>query len=124
MEDIRGQIIGYGSGFFVLLTNLLPTTTLLSPKGLGIKSSRKVRGTARLVGGKKIPIGDLKMTYAVVGYTAIDAERDLAVLEVRAFDVDPLVLASNSDSGGIKKNDRIYVVGNPKGVEGSLSTVS
>ncbi len=122
MEDIRGQIIGYGSGFFVLPDQLATNYHVIRPERVGNKIVKKVRGTARLVGGKKIPIGDLKMTYAVVGYTAIDAERDLAVLKVRAFDVDPLVLASNSNSDGVEKNDRIYVVGNPKGVEGSLST--
>lgn len=122
MENTRGQIIGYGSGFFVLPDQLATNYHVIRPERVGNKVVKKVRGTARLVGGEKIPIGDLKMTYAVVGYTAIDAARDLAVLKVRAFDVDPLVLASNTNSSGMKKNDRIYVVGNPKGVEGTLST--
>lgn len=70
-------------------------------------------GTARLVKTNR--------EYAIVGYTAIDAERDLAILKVRAFSVKPLSLG-RSDS--IQVNDDIYAVGNPLGrpyLEGTVS---
>ena len=70
-------------------------------------------GTARLVNANR--------EYAIVGYTAIDAGRDLAILKVRAFGVEPLLLGH---SNSIQVNDDIYAVGNPLGrpfLEGTVS---
>ena len=61
------------------------------------------------------------MSYAIVGYTAVDPDRDLAILKVRAFGVKPLCL-SNGDN--IRVNDEVYAVGNPLGrpdLEGTVS---
>ena len=96
--------VGTGSGFFVKPGQIATNYHVI--KGA-------VRGTARLVGTNKI--------YAIVGYTAIDAKRDLVILKVRAFGVDPLVLGG---SDNIKINDDIYAVGNPLGrsyLEGTVS---
>ncbi len=98
-----------GSGFFV---------------GAGLIATNyhvirgKVRGTATLVGSKK-------PAFAIIGYTAIDADRDLAILKVRAFDVEPLFFA-NSDE--VHRGESVYVVGNPLGLvnvvsDGKISSI-
>ena len=96
---------GTGTGFFVR-SDLIATNYHVIEGALG--------GTARLVGGTK-------MSYAIVGYTAVDPDRDLAILKVRAFGVEPLRLGN---SGNIKVNDDVYAVGNPLGesyLEGTVS---
>ena len=90
-----------GSGFFV-------GPDLIATNYHVVKGA--VEGTARIV--------KTGMTYAIVGYTAVDPDRDLAILKVRAFDVKPLLLGDNND---ISNNTPIYVVGSPKGIEGTLS---
>ena len=95
---------GTGSGFFV---------------GPGLIATNfhviegRTRGTAKLVGTNK--------EYVIVGYTAVDPERDLAILKVRAFDVKPLRLGNGDD---FQVNDDVYAVGNPLGrayLEGTVS---
>jgi S1-C subfamily serine protease len=48
--------------------------------------------------------------YAIIGYTTIDAKRDMAILKVRAFGVKSLSLGNSEN---IKINDNVYAVGNP-----------
>ena len=94
-----------GTGFFV-------RPDLIATNHHVIKAA--IRGTARLVGHKK-------RSYAIIGYTAIDADRDLAILKVRAFGVKPLLLGNSEN---IKVNDDVYAVGNPLGrsyLEGTVS---
>lgn len=101
MEYADPEKKGTGSGFFV-------GPDLIATNYHVVKEA--VEGTARIV--------KTGMTYAIVGYTAVDPDRDLAILKVRAFDVKPLLLGDNND---ISNNIPIYVVGNPKGIEGTLS---
>ena len=63
------------------------------------------------------------MSYAIVGYTAVDPDpvRDLAILKVRAFDVKPLSLG-NSDN--VEIDDNVYAVGTPLGRFDLQGTVS
>lgn len=105
MEYADPEKKGTGTGFFV-------RSDLIATNYHVIK--RAVSGTARLIGGKK-------MSYAIVGYTAVDPDRDLAILKVRAFNVKPLRLG-NGDN--IHLNDEVYAVGNPLGrpyLEGTVS---
>ena len=72
--------------------------------------SGKVRGTVRLVGTNR--------KYAIIGYTAIDPDHDLAILKVRAFGMKPLPLG---DSEKVKQGHSIYPVGNPLGLVNVVS---
>ena len=88
-----GSGSGSGSGFFVKHGQIATNYHV-------IKGS--VRGTARLVGTNR--------EYAIIGYTAIDPERDLAILKVRAFGVEPLVLG---DSEKVDRGESVYAIGSP-----------
>ena len=97
-----------GSGFFVAPGQIATNFHVVE---------RTVRGTARLVGTDK--------KYAIVGYTAVDAERDLAILKVRAFGVPPLILG---DSEKVNQGNPVYPVGNPRGLvnvvsDGKISSI-
>ena len=93
LENDNGET-SIGSGFFVG-TDLIATNYHVI-KGM-------VRGIATLVGSKKL-------VFAIIGYTAIDADLDLAILKVRAFDVAPLFLANSNE---VHRGESVYVVGNP-----------
>lgn len=94
-----------GTGFFV-------RPDLIATNHHVIKGA--LRGTAQLVRKDKI--------YAIIGYTAIDPDRDLAILKVRAFDIKTLPLLSRGEN--IEISDDVYAVGNPLGkgyLEGTVS---
>ena len=127
VEYEDGQVIGAtglskGSGFFVKPNQIATNYHVIGPKQLsykkadgnnGIVSLHRLRGTARLVGTDR--------EYAIIGYTAIDQNRDLAILKVRSFGVKPLLLGNSEN---IKVNDDVYAVGNPLGrryLEGTVS---
>lgn len=111
-KDRKGKIIdskiGTGSGFFVG-PGLIATNYHVIDSAL--------RGTARLVRTEK--------EYAIIGYTAIDPDRDLAILKVRAFGAKPLPLG---DSEEVHRGDSVYPVGNPLGLvnvvsDGQISSI-
>lgn len=126
----KGEIVeahlSTGSGFFVTSDQIATNYHVISPERKTynkdddkneIVFSHPLRGTARLVGTNR--------EYAIIGYTAIDPDRDLAILKVRAFGVKPL---SHSDSGEVNQGEAVYPIGNPLGLanvvsEGQISSV-
>ena len=108
IETKRDSGSGFGSGFFVGPSQIATNFHVI--KGA-------VEATARLVGTEK--------KYAIVGYTALDADRDLAILKVRAFGVKPLQLG-NSDH--VEQGMKAYPIGNPLGLvnvasDGKISSI-
>ena len=118
-----------GSGFFVtpdqiatnfhIIKEVVGDTLEVNSKKCIIIEKGAVEATARLVGTEK--------KYAIVGYTALDADRDLAILKVRAFGVKPLKLG-DSDSTRVKQGTAAYPIGNPLGVvnvvsDGKISSI-
>ena len=101
MEDVNGQPISLGSGFFV--RNGQIATNLHVVEGAA-------RGYAKLVGQKT--------KYDIEGITAIDPQRDLLILKVSAFGLQALSLG---DSDAVQVGEPVYAVGNPKGLEGTFS---
>ena len=101
MQDSNGLSLGFGSGFFVK-PNLIATNYHVI--------AGAASGTAKLVGKHT--------TYKIEGFTATDKYNDLALLKVSASGIKPLPLG-NSDA--VKIGETIYVVGNPKGLEGTFS---
>ena len=101
MQDSTGEIIGIGSGFFV-------QQDLIATNYHVIEGA--ARGTAKLVGKYS--------KYTIEGVTATDKDNDLVLLKVSAFGIKPLPLG-NSDR--VKIGTQVYVVGSPKGLEGTFS---
>ena len=101
MQDSTGEILGIGSGFFV-------RQDLIATNYHVIEGA--ARGTAKLVG---------KYTkYTIEGVTATNTYNNLVLLKVSASDIKPLPL-ENSDR--VRIGERVYVAGNPKGLEGTFS---
>ena len=101
MEDANGQPLTLGSGFFV--RNSQVATNLHVVKGAS-------RGYAKMVGQKT--------KYDIEGITAVDAERDLVILKISVPGAQGIPLG---DSDTVQVGAPIYVVGNPRGLEGTFS---
>ena len=101
MQDRNGEIIGFGSGFFVRY-NLIATNYHV------IEGA--ARGVAKLV--------DRNRTYTIEGITATDKANDLALLKVSVYGINPLLLG---DSNMVRIGETVYVAGNPMGLEGTIS---
>lgn len=126
---VHDQNAGTGSGFFVTpdqtATNYIATNYhVIAPRYSRDRNGEVIlihplRGTARLVGTDR--------EYAIIGYTAIDVDRDLAIVKVNAFDVNPLILGDSSASS-VKQGTTVYPIGNPVGLvnvvsDGKISSV-
>lgn len=138
MKDSTGKTIGFGSGFFV-------TENLIATNYHVIEGA--VSGTARLVENtRNMPkfnnpelnkaytnyINEYE-TYTIKGSTAIDEVNDLVLLEIATRVKDPEMLEiyrkllpiqplSLGNSDEVKTGAPVYVVGNPKGLEGTFSS--
>ena len=108
MRDRNGIPLGQGSGFFVR-HNLIATNYHV------IEGA--AHGTAKLAGKD--------MTYTIEGITVADPTNDLALLKVKLpniltilVGIQPLTLG---DSDTVRVGETVYVVGNPMGLEGTIS---
>ena len=106
MKDANGQLHGVGSGFFIGPGEI--ATNFHVVEGT-------FEGSAKLFGQDK--------RYEIEGYTALDVNNDLIVLKIKAPDktiVDTPVLLLG-DMSEVHIGDVIYAVGNPSGLEGTIS---
>ena len=106
MEDSSGQPHGGGSGFFVREDEI--ATNFHVVEGAD-------KGSAKLFGQDEL--------YDIEGYTALDVDNDLVILKIKnpdekTIDVSALPLG---DSDDVHSGDTIYAVGNPVGLEGTIS---
>jgi S1-C subfamily serine protease/tetratricopeptide (TPR) repeat protein len=101
MESANGEDRYLGSGFFV-------REGIVATNFHVVKGSAK--GSARVVG--------MKTEYPIAGIVGIDRERDLVLLSVPGAKAPSLPLG---DSSQLAVGDEVYVVGNPKGLEGTFS---
>lgn len=103
MEDGQGQPLSFGSGF-VVRPGVVATNMLVV--------SGASRGWAKLVGHPK--------RFAVEGTVAIDEENDLALLAVSGIAAAPSLRLADSTKVAI--GDEIFALGNPLGLEGTVSS--
>lgn len=96
-----GKGIGLGSGFFV------------KPDGVFVTNFHVVEGAAAVV----IKLPDDRM-FEVTGMVAVRPEDDLVVLKVEA---EGLPVVSLGDSDTVKVGDRVIAIGNPLGLENTVS---
>ena len=101
MKDSTGTTLSFGSGFFVKPNQIATNFHVIA----GAR-----QGTAKLVGKDT--------RYQIEGIVATDKDNDLAVLNVTASGVTPLSLG---DSDTVNIGAKVYVAGNPKGLEGTFS---
>lgn len=106
MEDSNGQSHGGGSGFFVREDEI--ATNFHVVEGAD-------KGSAKLFGQDEL--------YDIEGYTALDVDNDLVILKIKnpdqkTIDISALPLG---DSDDVHAGDTIYAVGNPVGLEGTIS---
>ncbi len=101
MEDVNGQPLSLGSGFFIRSGEIASNLHVI--KGAS-------RGYAKIVGEKT--------KYDIEGITGIDPVRDLVLLKISAGRTRPLSLGN---SGAVQVGDPVYAIGNPKGLEGTFS---
>ncbi|HEY1900965.1 MAG TPA: S1C family serine protease [Terracidiphilus sp.] len=100
MTDSNGQPLSLGSGFFVS-NNVIATNAHVIEGAFG--------GTARLV--------ENSHAMQILGTVAIDRHADLALLKV-----DKSAPALNlNQNPNLNVGDKVYVVGNPLGLEGTFS---
>jgi tetratricopeptide (TPR) repeat protein len=99
--EAKGKTTSFGSGFVVRAGAV--ATNLHVVEG-------SVRGSARLVG--------MSDEYRVAGILALDREQDLVLLSVPGINAPSLSLG---DSSRVAVGDGVYVVGNPRGLEGTFS---
>ena len=101
MEDAQGQPISLGSGFFV--EGGYVATNVHVVRGAS-------RGTVKLIG--KPDKGE------IVGIAAVDVARDLVLLTVKDLSAPPLPLGKSKH---VTVGEEIYAIGNPQGLEGTIS---
>lgn len=106
MEDSNGQPHGVGSGFFV--GNGEIATNFHVIEGANKGSAKLFNRTER---------------YDIEGYTALDVNNDLIILKLQ--NIDQAIVSrealSLGNSESVRIGDTIYAVGNPEGLEGTIS---
>ena len=110
MKDSSGQQRGSGSGFFVG-PGLIATNYHVVSGAAG--------GHAEILGENVM--SEEKTKFDIEGYTAVNRERDLAILKVSG--ISPLELPIGN-SGNTGRNDPVYAVGTPLGrvyLKGTIS---
>lgn len=100
-EDSAGKRFSLGSGFFVRADAVVTNYHVIEGAS---------RVFAKLIGQKTL--------YEVAGTIAIDKNADLALLKINGVRGLPVSLG---DSNQAEIGDVIYVIGNPEGLEGTLS---
>ncbi len=100
MNDSKGQPVSLGSGFFI-------APGIIATNAHVIEGAAS--GTAKLIGSEK--------KLSIQGTIALDRHTDLALLKV---DGSALALNLGPDAKPAV-GDRVYVVGNPLGLEGTFS---
>lgn len=106
MEDSNGQPLGIGSGFFVRENEVVTNFHV-------VEGAHK--GSAKMFNQNE--------RYTIEEYTALDVDNDLVILKINDPDNKiagtPALSLGNSDK--IHIGETIYAVGNPRGLEGTIS---
>ena len=103
MNYRNNNSVSMGSGFFVQSNTIATNYHVIEGAA---------RGIIKLVG--------MPTKYTIDSILGVDEDNDLALLKVSGSSgTKPLTLINDSDT--VKVMDAVYVVGNPKGLEGTLS---
>jgi hypothetical protein len=100
MSDLQGQPVSLGSGFFI-------ADGIIATNAHVIEGA--ARGTAKLIGSEQ--------KFSIQGIVALDRHTDLALLKVGS--AAPVLNLGPEAKPTV--GDKVYVVGNPLGLEGTFS---
>lgn len=100
MEDKFKQPLSLGSGFIVEEGKVITNLHVIEDAKFGY---------AVISGENKL--------HKIEGYFSVDSTNDLALLSVPTLKGDPLRISDNTSEIG----EKIYVIGNPKGLSGTIS---
>ncbi len=101
MEDVHGQPISLGSGFFVGEGEIASNLHVVAGAS---------RGYAKVIGQT--------IKYEIEGVIGTDKDRDLVILKCSVRQASLMTFA-NSDT--VEVGEQIYAIGNPQGLEGTFS---
>ncbi len=101
-QDTAGRPLAMGSGFFVKGTTVVTNYHVIEGAAAGV---------ARVVGGNH--------SFKILGTVAVDREHDLVLLKLSGASQASL---SMTPLGEVAVGDEVYALGNPRGLEGSLSS--
>ena len=128
-KRIEGRI-GSGSGFYVGHSQIVTNYHVIKTEPSYFPWNKKDDGKDEVVSTHPLEKGSARLVgtdreYAIVGYTAIDPDQDLAILKVRAFGIKPLSFG-NSDE--VNLGEAVYPIGNPLGLvsvfsDGQISSI-
>ena len=103
--DAQNNLRGTGSGFVIHGNQVATNYHVIKDISRGLAN-----GLAKLVRSQEV--------YRVEAVLAVDKKCDLAIVKVTGIDVPALPLG---DSDVVQETNRVYVVGNPKGLENTFS---
>jgi len=101
MEDINGQSVSMGSGFYINENTVVTNWHVIEGA---------VGGYAKFVGNNT--------TYKIAGTVGIERNVDLVLLSIEG-PAAPFLSIGNS--GEVQIGDEVYAIGNPLGLEGTFS---
>ncbi len=100
MEDSHGQPLKLGSGFFVA-SNLIATNLHV------IENSKS--GYVKIISSSK--------KYNIEGFVGVDYSNDLIILKINTNNKSLNIIPSDN----LEVGEEIYAIGNPQGLEGTIS---
>ena len=107
LKNANERTVGYGSGFFVGPGQIATNYHVVEREG------RVVAGGHAEIGSAALSVED-NTKYDIQGYTAVDVESDLIILNISARSLSPPVLPL-SDSDKVERTNSVYAVGTPLG---------
>jgi len=115
VRDAKDQLIGAGTGFWVSKDGKLVTNLHVLQKGASVY----VNSSGALIRDATFDMpGAIDFGWPAKGVLGYDTNWDLAVVQ---FDVSPNNVLELGEANGVEIGERILVIGNPQGLEGTVS---
>jgi len=115
VRDAKDQVVSAGTGFWVSKDGKLVTNLHVLQKGVSVY----VKSSGALIRDATFDmLGAIDFGWPAKGVLGYDTDWDLAVVQ---FDVSPNNILELGEANGVEIGARILVIGNPQGLEGTVS---